>query len=85
MTQEMILVTVTEFVAFTKMKIANMDFEEKIAISHIQKCVGNSPNMVQTNKEDAILEKNVRITIPKFALIPYAKVNVSTNPVALLM
>ena len=81
----MILVTTTEFVAFKKMEIANMDFEEKIANSHIQKCVENSPNMVQTNKEDAILEKNARISIPKCALIPYAKVNVSTNPVALLM
>ncbi|XP_066915380.1 cytosolic iron-sulfur assembly component 2A-like [Clytia hemisphaerica] len=61
------------------MEIASMDFEEKNAISHIQKCAGNSPNMVLTNnKEDAILGKNARISIPKCALnlIPYAKIRV---------
>ena len=55
-------------------------------------CKFSHPNMCQkftqhgTNKQkDAILEKNTRISIPKCALIPYAKVNVSTNPVASLM
>ena len=85
MTNKKFLETTTEFAVSIKMVIASMVSKEKNANTHTLRCVENLPNMAATNKEDAIQEKNVKISILKCASTHYAKENVSINPVVLLM
>ena len=84
-TNQMMQQAKLKFVVSTRMEIASMGLKEKNANLHTQKCVENILNMALINKEDAILEKNVKISIPKCASTQYEKENVLLHPAVSLM